>query len=58
MGSRLLVGLTVMRPDGGGKRDAEAARWQVLTVREGRIVDIVGFDDRNEAVARAAVPLS
>jgi hypothetical protein len=28
-------------------------RWQVLTVRGGRIVDIVGFDDRSEAVTRA-----
>lgn len=44
----LLVGLTVSR-DG-----ATAARWQVLTVRAARIVDICGFDDRNDAVAYAA----
>jgi hypothetical protein len=25
----------------------------VLTVRNGRVVDIVGFDDRSEALARA-----
>jgi ketosteroid isomerase-like protein len=57
MGSRLLVGLTVIRYDEGRGCDVEAARWQVLTVRNGRIVDIVGFDDRNEAVTRAAAPV-
>jgi hypothetical protein len=30
-------------------------RWQVLTLREGRVVDIVGFDQRSEAAARAVV---
>lgn len=51
LGDRLLVGLTVR----GGQGDDEggAPRWQVLTVSDGRVVDIVGFDDRAEAVARA-----
>lgn len=44
----LLVGLTATR-DG-----VTAPRWQVLTVRAERIVDICGFDDRDEAAAYAA----
>ena len=31
--------------------DAARPRWEVLTVRDGRIAGIVGFDDRDEAVA-------
>ena len=51
LGDRLLVGLNVR----GGQGDDEGGvpRWQVLTVSDGRVVDIVGFDDRAEAVARA-----
>jgi hypothetical protein len=30
----------------------------VLTVRGGRIVDIVGFDDRADAVAHADAPVA
>ncbi len=33
----------------------EADRWQVLTVRAGRVVDIVGFDERSEAAAHAGL---
>jgi ketosteroid isomerase-like protein len=33
----------------------QANRWQVLTVRDGRIVDIVGFDGRGDAAARAGL---
>jgi hypothetical protein len=51
----LLVGLTVSGAsddaDGGGT----AERWQVLTVREGLISDIRGFDSRAEAAAHAGI---
>jgi len=33
-----------------------ARRWQVLTVKGDRIIDIRGFGDRTEAAARAGVP--
>lgn len=48
----LLVGLTV-----GGRRPAgdDGLRWQVLTVKDGLIADICGFDTREEAVARAGM---
>jgi hypothetical protein len=48
-GDRILVGMRVT----GRDDDNESDRWQVLTVRDGLVVDIVGYDERIEA-ARAA----
>jgi ketosteroid isomerase-like protein len=56
LGDRLLVGLTVRGSEAARERGGAALRWQVLTVRGGRVVDIVGFDDRTDAVAHAGVP--
>ena len=53
-GDRILVGLTVRNTNEPHEHLA-TRRWQVLTVRGGRVVDIVGFDDRDEAVARTGV---
>jgi hypothetical protein len=53
-GDRILVGLRVA----GAESTTEAAatdRWQVLTVRGGKVVDIAGYDDRDEAAARAGL---
>ena len=53
-GDHILVGLTVtgrLAADTGG----EADRWQVLTVRDGRVTAIAGFDDRDEAAAWAGL---
>jgi len=55
-GDRLLVTLTVRGTQGAQERGGVALRWQVLTVRDGRIIDIVGFDDRMDAMARVGVP--
>jgi len=55
-GNRVLVGLRVSNRDVSNP-GAETARWQVLTVRNGRVVDIVGFDDRDQAVTHAEVPV-
>jgi len=56
-GDRVLVGL---RMTGGEAADSGGAeRWQVLTVRGGRVASITGFGERDEAVAharRAQVP--
>lgn len=51
-GDKILVGLKVtgrLSPDDepGGEED----RWQILTVRGGRVTDIAGFDGRDEAIA-------
>jgi len=51
IGDRILVGMVVTGRAGEDSGDAE--RWQVLTVANGRVVDIVGFDERGPAVARA-----
>jgi ketosteroid isomerase-like protein len=48
---KLLIGLTLANARPG--RDGGAERWQVLTLRNGRVVDIRGFDDRSEAMAIA-----
>ena len=48
---RLLVSLSVQGSGDAGERGGTALRFQVLTVRDGRIVDIVGFDDKADALA-------
>ncbi len=56
LGDRLLVSLIVKGTPAAEERGGSALRWQVLTVRHGRVVEIVGFDDRSEALAYAGVP--
>ena len=54
-GDRILFGMTVTgRPGqeaGGGRNN----RWQVLTVRDGRVAEIAGFGDRVHAVQWAGL---
>jgi RimJ/RimL family protein N-acetyltransferase/ketosteroid isomerase-like protein len=50
-GDRVLVGLRVTGGQAPGSGGAE--RWQVLTVRGGRVASITGFGDRGDAVAHA-----
>jgi len=52
---KLLVGLEVTGTPAAGEAGGVAERWQVLTVRGGRIADIRGFDERSAAAARAGV---
>ncbi|HLH47034.1 MAG TPA: nuclear transport factor 2 family protein, partial [Acidimicrobiales bacterium] len=52
----LVVGLDVTSADGGGGGGGDQQRWQIMTVRDGLIVDIRGVDDRAEAMARAGLP--
>ncbi len=46
LGDRLLVSMSVRGTENARERGGAALRFQVLTVRNGRIVDIVGFDDK------------
>jgi ketosteroid isomerase-like protein len=55
LGDRLLVSLLVGGTPTAEDRGGSALRWQVLTVHDGLIVDIVGFDDRFDALAHAGV---
>lgn len=52
----LLVGLEVTGTPAAREAGGAVERWQVLTLRGDRIVDIRGFDDRTAAAARAGVP--
>jgi ketosteroid isomerase-like protein len=49
-GDKILVGLTVTGR--AAEADGTVDRWQVLTVANGRVVDIRAFDDRADAAAR------
>jgi ketosteroid isomerase-like protein len=49
----LLVGLRVTTPPSETDPGGTSERWQVLGVREGKVADIRGFDDRAVAAARA-----
>jgi RimJ/RimL family protein N-acetyltransferase/ketosteroid isomerase-like protein len=52
-GDRLVVGLRVTVNRAAESSGADVERWQILRVSGGRIVDILGFDNREEAMARA-----
>jgi len=54
IGDRLLVSMTVRGTEEAQERGGTALRYQLFTVRDGRIVDIVGFDDKADALTYAA----
>jgi hypothetical protein len=54
-GDRILVGMRVTAALPGAGEAAETDRWQVLTVRDGLVTDIAGFDDRGEAARWAGL---
>jgi len=56
LGDRVVVGLVLAGTEAAQERGGRALRWQVYTVRNGRVVDIVGFELRSEAVDWAAAP--
>jgi ketosteroid isomerase-like protein len=51
MGDRLLVSMSVRGTEGAREGGEAALRYQVLTVQDGKVADIVGFDDKAEALA-------
>lgn len=53
LGDRILVGLVVDGTNESRKRGGTTLRWQLLTIRESRVVEIVGFDRRDEAATYA-----
>jgi ketosteroid isomerase-like protein len=54
-GDRVLVGLLVTGRSDVAEGGGEEPRWQVLSLAGDRVIDIRGFDDRDEAAARAGV---
>ena len=51
LGDRLLVSMSVRGTDNARERGGTALRFQVLTVQSGKVVDIVGFDEKAEALS-------
>lgn len=51
----LLVGLRVEGTEEARQAGGVAERWQVLRVRQGRVVDIRGYPDRGAAAAAAGI---
>lgn len=58
LGDQLLVGLVVRGTSEAQDRGGRALRWQLLTVHDGLVSEIVGFQSRNEAEAYAAASRS
>lgn len=54
LGDQILVGMVVSGSQTARARGGRAIRWQVLTVRNGLVTDIVGFEQRSEGLAYAA----
>jgi hypothetical protein len=53
VGDKILVGLVVAGTTDRQERGGRALAWLVLSLRDGRVVDIAGFDGRQEALAWA-----
>ncbi len=51
LGDRLLVSMSVRGSENARERGGAALRFQVLTVRSGKVVDIVGFDHKTETLS-------
>jgi ketosteroid isomerase-like protein len=51
--SRVLIGTRVRGNDLADEAGGEVDLWQVFTVGDGQILEIVGYDNRREALARA-----
>jgi ketosteroid isomerase-like protein len=54
-GDRVLVGLVVTGRSDVAEAGGEEQRWQVLTLAGDGVIDIRGFDEREEAAARAGI---
>jgi ketosteroid isomerase-like protein len=52
---RVVVGLAIQGMKSRSSRGETVSRWQVFTLRDGLIVEIVGFDSRADAAARAGL---
>jgi len=53
LGDELLVGLVVRDTKPSRQRGGQANRWQLLSIRDGQVTDIVGFERQEDAEAYA-----
>jgi hypothetical protein len=58
IGENLVVGLKILANPDVSAKDKVRTRWQVLSVCDGRIVEIRGYERRGEATAFAATGVS
>jgi hypothetical protein len=49
VGENIVIGLIILAPAVGKKKAKDQERWQVLSVRDGRIAEIRGYQRRGEA---------
>ncbi len=54
LGSRILVGTRIRGNDAADDASGALDSWQVFTVAAWQIVEIVGYDSRSEALAKAS----
>ena len=58
VGENIVVGLKIIANKDRGPKSKNATRWQVLSVRDGRIAEIRGYERRSDAAAFAASGVS
>jgi ketosteroid isomerase-like protein len=51
-GGQILVGLSVVDEHSPSESGGPTERWQILTIRDGLVADIRGFEDRTAAISR------
>jgi hypothetical protein len=51
-GDKVLVGLNVLDARSSAQSDNSTERWQILTISDGLVADIRGFEDRSAAMSR------
>jgi len=49
---KILVGLSIIDEQSPSESGDRANRWQILTVKNGLVVDIRGFEERDAAISR------
>ncbi len=49
IGNQILVGLAIRGIPRARQQGGQAAHWQIYTVRDGHVIDIVGFGQKSEA---------
>jgi hypothetical protein len=49
---KILVGLDIFDGQSSSESGSQTHRWQILTVKDGLVIDIRGFEARDVAVSR------
>ena len=58
VGERIVVALKIHANPSTAKRSKEQVRWQVMSVRDGRVSEIRGYEKRRDATAFATSGVS